>query len=613
MSLTHLRAGVIGTGFIGPVHIEALKRLGIQVVAVCDTDANAAAASERFGIPNAIGGLQYQRLVGHPEVDVVHVASPNRLHAEHSLAALAAGKHVVCEKPLAMSSEETAKIVAAAKKSRRVFAVNYNLRFYAALQTLRAMVADGQFGRIVHVNGSYFQDWLFHDTDYNWRLLPKEGGKLRALADIGTHWMDAASFILGDHVGEVFADLGIHHKKRQRPLGEVKTFSGKAEGGRWQSYKVETEDYASVLLHYAGGAHGTLSVSQVAAGRKNQLRLEIYGRTQSAWWDSESPEQLTFGHRDHANQVAIRGAAGFSLDEVRPYMDYPAGHVEGFADSFKMQMRAIYSRIAARQGHGRCLRRSKTATRKCACAKRFSPATRSGSGRRWRDRRRDDVVQAAIDHAVSRFASARRVTVLTGAGVSAASGVPTFRGAAGLWRQFRPEDLATAAAFARDPALVWEWYDWRRTLIAACAPNRAHDVLAAWSTRRPGVTLITQNVDGLHERAGTARLTRLHGSIWTLRCWRACGAPDWTNLDVPLSPCPPRCPSCGGLARPGVVWFGETLDPADLTLATEACRLRRVHGRGDLGGRSPGRRPRRHRPRTRRLPHRDQPRDHTRQ
>ena len=181
------------------------------------------------------------------------------------------------------------------------------------------------------------------------------------------------------------------------------------------------------------------------------------------------------------------------------------------------------------------------------------------------------MTQTAIDHAVSRFASARRVTVLTGAGVSAASGVPTFRGAAGLWRQFRPEDLATAAAFARDPALVWEWYDWRRTLIAACAPNHAHDVLAAWSTRRPGFSLITQNVDGLHERAGTSRLTRLHGSIWTLRCWRACGAPDWTNLDVPLSPRPPRCPSCGGLARPGVVWFGETLDPADLKLATEAC------------------------------------------
>ena len=350
MALTHLRAGVIGTGFIGPVHIEALKRLGVQVVAVCDTDANAAAASARFGIPEAIGGFQYQRLVRHPEVDVVHIASPNRLHAEHSLAALAAGKHVVCEKPLAMTSAETARLVTAARASKRVFAVNYNLRFYAALQTLRSMVAAGEFGRIIHVNGSYFQDWLFHDTDYNWRLLPREGGKLRALADIGTHWLDAASFVLGDHPAEVLADLGIHHKKRKRPLGEVKTFGGKNDGGRWQSYTVETEDFASVLLHYAGGTHGTLSVSQVAAGRKNQLRIEIYGAKQSAWWDSESPEQLHFGHRDTANHVAISAAAGFSREEVRPFMDYPPGHVEGFPDSFKMLFRAIYTKIAVGKG-----------------------------------------------------------------------------------------------------------------------------------------------------------------------------------------------------------------------------------------------------------------------
>lgn len=181
------------------------------------------------------------------------------------------------------------------------------------------------------------------------------------------------------------------------------------------------------------------------------------------------------------------------------------------------------------------------------------------------------MTRAAVDRVVARLASARRVTVLTGAGVSAASGVSTFRGAAGLWRQFRAEDLATPGAFARDPALVWEWYDWRRSQIAACQPNRAHEVLAGWSSRRPGLTLLTQNVDGLHERAGTTHLTRLHGSIWTLRCWRACGAPDWTSFDVPLSPRPPRCSTCGGLARPGVVWFGEALDPADLARATAAC------------------------------------------
>jgi NAD-dependent deacetylase len=173
--------------------------------------------------------------------------------------------------------------------------------------------------------------------------------------------------------------------------------------------------------------------------------------------------------------------------------------------------------------------------------------------------------------AVARLVTARRVTVLTGAGVSAASGVPTFRGAGGLWRQFRAEDLATPAAFSRDPQLVWEWYDWRRSIVARCEPNRAHHVVAAWSRRFPSFNLITQNVDGLHERAGTGHVTRLHGSIWVLRCWKGCGAAPWRNEQVRLSPLPPRCEACGGLARPGVVWFGESLDPLDLAQAEGAC------------------------------------------
>lgn len=159
---------------------------------------------------------------------------------------------------------------------------------------------------------------------------------------------------------------------------------------------------------------------------------------------------------------------------------------------------------------------------------------------------------------------------MTGAGVSAASGVPTFRGSGGLWRSFRAEDLATPEAFARDPATVWEWYDWRRQTIAACQPNRTHAVLASWAARLPGCVVVTQNVDGLHERAGLGRLIRLHGSIWELACWRRCGTPAWTDESVPLTPCPPRCPACGGLARPGVVWFGEMLNPRDVARAEAA-------------------------------------------
>jgi NAD-dependent deacetylase len=173
---------------------------------------------------------------------------------------------------------------------------------------------------------------------------------------------------------------------------------------------------------------------------------------------------------------------------------------------------------------------------------------------------------------------ASRVTVLTGAGVSAASGVPTFRGPGGLWRDFRPEELATPEAFARDPRLVWEWYDWRRRLVAGCRPNRAHEVIAEWSRRFPAFRLVTQNVDGLHERAGTRRVTRFHGSLWDVSCWSGCtGSPRrWRDDTVPWPELPPRCPHCGGWLRPGVVWFGEPIDPevvreADRALDCDVC------------------------------------------
>lgn len=170
---------------------------------------------------------------------------------------------------------------------------------------------------------------------------------------------------------------------------------------------------------------------------------------------------------------------------------------------------------------------------------------------------------------VTRLRAARTVVVLTGAGVSAASGVPTFRGDGGLWRHFRAEDLATPEAFAHDPRTVWEWYDWRRTALAGCVPNAAHEVLARWSAR-PGFTLITQNVDGLHEQSGTANVIRFHGSIWELRCAADCGTPPWEDRRAPLTTLPPLCPGCGGLARPGVVWFGETIDPDVLARASDA-------------------------------------------
>jgi predicted dehydrogenase len=266
-----------------------------------------------------------------------------------SLAALRAGKHVVCEKPLAMNTRETARIVRTVRAAGRVFAVNYNVRFYPAVLQLHHLVARGELGDIIHVNGSYLQDWLFKDTDYNWRLLPREGGTLRAVADIGTHWMDAVSFILGARIKSVLADLGTLHQTRKRPLGEVPTFAKADAKLRYARYRVATEDFANVLLEFASGARGNLGVSQVAAGRKNCIRIEIYGSKKSAWWCSEDPEMLRFGNRDGANETAVRATPAFG-NGAAGFMDYPPGHVEGFPDTFKMSFRSIYAAIAGDPG-----------------------------------------------------------------------------------------------------------------------------------------------------------------------------------------------------------------------------------------------------------------------
>jgi predicted dehydrogenase len=337
-----LRAGIIGAGFVGPVHVEALRRLGVQIIALCDLPERANPAAAKLGIPRVF--TNYREMVKAEDVDVVHITAPNRFHCQMALAVVEAGKHCVCEKPLAMNTAETARIVKRLRRTRTVFAVNYNVRFYAAVLQLRQLVERGELGDIIHVNGSYMQDWLFKDTDYNWRLLAEEGGKLRAVADIGTHWMDTSSFILGARIVSVLADLATWHKQRRRPLGEVQTFAKADAHMRYAPYKVQTDDFASVLLEFSNGARGNLAVSQVAAGRKNCIRLEIYGSRKSACWCSEESELLHFGRRDGANETAVRATAGFG-DGAAGFMDYPPGHVEGFPDTFKMNFRAIYGSI----------------------------------------------------------------------------------------------------------------------------------------------------------------------------------------------------------------------------------------------------------------------------
>ena len=363
--LHQLRAGIIGTGFIGPVHIEALKRLGVQVTAICGSTKNAKATAEKWGIPEVYGDYDYAAMYRSPNVDVVHITSPNKVHVEQSLAALAAGKHVVCEKPLGMTTKETAKVVrwlasrCEATRSQRdrahlppVFAVNYMCRFFPAVLQMRAMIARGDLGHVIHVQGHFFQDWLLQATDYNWRLLASEGGKLRAVGDIGTHWIDAVSFILGAKAEAVFAHIETFHQTRYRPTGEVQTFA-KIDPATMVPYQVDTEDFGSLLLKFGkakhgfvNGAHANASISQVAAGWKCSLALGIYGTKGSVRWDLQQPNEILVGRRDEPNQILQRGTAGFDVD-IAGFSDYPGGHPEGFADAHKMHYRAVYQHIAS--------------------------------------------------------------------------------------------------------------------------------------------------------------------------------------------------------------------------------------------------------------------------
>jgi predicted dehydrogenase len=337
---------VVGAGFIGPVHVEALRRLGLPVRGILGCDqAESQRAAKDLGLPRAYTSLD--EVLADSGVQSVHLAVPNVLHYEFAKRAIAAGKHVLCEKPLAMNAAESAELVELAKGHRLAAGVCYNVRFYPLNLEARERIARGDLGRIFSVNGSYVQDWLLHETDYNWRVLADQGGPLRAVADIGTHWMDLMGSITGLEVEAVLADLSTVHPIRRRPKGEVETFSGKLGGPReTEPVAVTTEDYGCILFRFQGGARGSLWVSQVTAGRKNCIRYEIAGAKSALAWDSQSPNELWIGHRDRPNESLVRDPALVG-PLARGYSNYPGGHNEGFPDAFKQCFRSFYNYIAA--------------------------------------------------------------------------------------------------------------------------------------------------------------------------------------------------------------------------------------------------------------------------
>jgi predicted dehydrogenase len=332
-----LSAALVGTGFIAAVHVDALRRLGVDVLGVVGSSPDRAAEA---GLGNVYGSLG--ELLEDDRIDVVHLTTPNHLHYPQVKQALAAGKHVVCEKPLALTAAESRELVELADAAGVVHCTNFMARFYPLVQQARSLLHEGSLGEIWNVHGSYLQDWLLRPTDWNWRLEPERGGELRAIGDIGSHWLDLVQFVTGSRIVEVFADLQTVIPIRRRPVGPVQTFSQtEAEG---EDVAIATEDLAHVLLRFEGGARGAVVISQVSAGRKNMLSFELDGADAALAWNSERAEELWLGRRDRPNELLLRDPS-LMKPAARETTTLPGGHAEGFAETFRELYRRVYRAV----------------------------------------------------------------------------------------------------------------------------------------------------------------------------------------------------------------------------------------------------------------------------
>jgi len=339
------QAAIIGTGFIGPAHVEAARRLGnVEFVAIAEAnDDLAKRKAAQLSIPRFYG--DYRRLLEDKDVQVVHNCTPNHLHFEVNKAILAAGKHVISEKPLAMTTGESKELVRLANQSGLIHAVDFNYRYYPLIQHARQMVKAGEVGEVFNIHGSYLQDWLYLETDWNWRLEPAMSGESRAVADVGSHWCDLVQFITGLTITRVFADLRTVHKTRMKPKKELETYAGKVlKPSDYEPQEINTEDYASVLFEMSGGAHGVMTVSQVSAGRKNRLYFEIDGSKCALAWDQERLNDLWIGYREKPNEVLTKDPS-LLHEAAREYAHYPGGHPEGYPDGPKNLFRNVYRAV----------------------------------------------------------------------------------------------------------------------------------------------------------------------------------------------------------------------------------------------------------------------------
>ena len=341
-----MRTAIFGTGFMGRVHLEAVRRVeSVDAAAIVGRNAQTAQRlASGFSVPKA--STDYQEVLHDSSIDAVHICTPNAQHFAMAKAALLAGKHVLCEKPLTTTVQEAEELVSLAAQKGRRNCVCHNLRYYPMVQQMRRLREAGELGEILVVQGTYSQDWLLHDTDWNWRIDSTAAGASRCMADIGSHFFDMAEHVTGLRLTSLCADLQTFHAMRKQPKHSVETFANKLmDPADFIETPVTTEDFGAVLFRMGPRTRGSMTASQVSAGRKNGLRIEVYGTKSSVAWSQERPDELWQGYRDTANSISIKDPSLLQAG-ARSYADLPGGHSEGYDDTFKQVFRRFYRSIA---------------------------------------------------------------------------------------------------------------------------------------------------------------------------------------------------------------------------------------------------------------------------
>ncbi len=341
-----IKTAMIGTGFMGKVHAEQVRRLGnVEIAAVASiNDQLAKEFGDAIGVERTTG--DYKTILADSSIEAVHVLTPNALHHPISKAALQAGKNVLCEKPFTVTVQEARELVDLAAKTGKANCLEHNLRYYPVVQHIRRMIEAGDLGEILIVQGTYSQDWLLYDTDWNWRIESKDNGALRAMGDIGSHWMDMIQHLTGLKITSLCADLETFHKTRKKPKGAIETFAGKKlTPDDYTEVPIDTDDYGAVLLKMGDRARGAFTVSQMSAGCKNRFSFEIFGTKGGAGWNQERPDELWIGHRNVPNQIIIKDPSLLN-PKAAGYADLPGGHSEGYDDCHKQVFKRFYAKVA---------------------------------------------------------------------------------------------------------------------------------------------------------------------------------------------------------------------------------------------------------------------------